>query len=127
MGKEPEELLAEALRAQAARTPVPPAAPDTAGALGPTGPVGARKPDLATEHNRPEFGLLADSNFELLSGSDYATTSGYIAGYAEPAAAAAATSRAPAESQRAVASWVLLAALLLGLAVGAVAGLLTVL
>ncbi len=94
--EDPERLLAEALRAQAARTPVPPAQEDTS----------------------------AMSGFGLLSGSDMRMP---LAPVDDPTMRTAeATARLPVERQ-VPAALILLLALLLGLAAGAVVGLLTLL
>lgn len=123
---DPEERLAEALRAQAAQAP-----PKDA-------PVPAEKSPAGTrpfESGEQQLGRLTDSNFELLSGNEYAGNHPLGHGERAPAAASgqhAATTGPPGTGASAAAHrrplpavWVLVLALLLGLAAGAVAGVLT--
>jgi hypothetical protein len=91
--EDPGQRLAEALRAQATRAP-----------------------------GESDFGVLSDSNFELLSGTECAGT--YSRGAAEAASPPAAAAPEPRQSS---AWWILAVAVLLGLGAGAVAGVMTLL
>jgi hypothetical protein len=99
---DPERLLAEALRAQAVRAPVE--------------STGLVTPD-------PLVQLLsgADQRHELLSGR----TSDTI-GFPTGPVAAPNTTRLPAQPRQVSAWWIVLLAVLLGLAAGAVVGLISI-
>jgi hypothetical protein len=99
---DPERLLAEALRAQAVRAPVES-----------TGPV---TPD-------PLVKLLsgADERYELLSGRASETI-----GFATGPVAAPTTARLRVAPRQLSAWWIVLLAVLLGLAAGAVVGLISI-
>lgn len=92
--EDPEQRLAEALRAQATRAPA-----------------------------ESGLGMVSDSNFELLSGTEYAGT--YSHGTAE--AAPSAPVRAAPRPRQLAPWWVLLIAVALGLGAGVVAGVMTLL
>jgi predicted ABC-type sugar transport system permease subunit len=101
---DPERVIAEALRAQAARTPLPSAE--------------------ATQMNAaPGFGL-AGTGYGLLSGSDLALSLQTMPG--ESGTVAAETHRVEPERRVSVPA-ILLLAIVLGLAAGAVVGLVTLL
>jgi hypothetical protein len=100
---DPEELIAEALRAQAARTPLPSSAE-------------------ATQVNAAPGLGLAGSGYGLLSGRDLAPTAP-----AETARVRAGTTSRIEPPRRLPVVAVLVLAVVLGLAVGAVVGLLTLL
>ena len=104
MTDDPERLVAEALRAHAARTPLP--AP-------PAEPAEGTSPVLGS------YGLLSGSGVTLPAEPDPAPT-------VRDPAAAEETSRIEPPSGIAV-GWIILLALLLGLAAGAVVGLVTLL
>jgi len=99
---DPERLLAEALRAQAVRAPVES-----------TGPV---TPD-------PLVKLLsgADERYELLSGRASDTVGLPTGPFAAPT-----TTRLPAAPRQVSAWWIVLLAILLGMAAGAVVGLISI-
>jgi hypothetical protein len=99
---DPEQLIAEALRAQAARTPLPSA-------------------ETTQMNAAPGLGL-AGSGYGLLSGSDLALT----LPTSESPTAASATRRIEPE-RRVPVTAILVLALLLGVAAGAVVGLVTLL
>jgi hypothetical protein len=104
--EDPERLLAEALRLQAARTPIP----ETRDVEEPTARSGLGG-----------YGLLSGSDLGLSSPASppQGTTMGI-------APSAAATSRIE-PARRVSVGWILLLAVVLGLATGAVVGLLTLL
>jgi hypothetical protein len=105
--EDPERLVAEALRAQASRTPLP-------------------DPEATQVNAAPGLGL-AGSGYGLLSGEFASTLSAPPQPDPPQPGAAAATSRLEPERPRVSAAAILLLALVLGLAAGAVAGLLTLL
>ncbi|HEX2133347.1 MAG TPA: hypothetical protein VHH15_17500 [Actinophytocola sp.] len=102
MTDDPERLVAEALRAHAARTPLP--AP-------------AAEPEEGTSPVLGSYGLLSGSGVTLPREPEPTLRA---------PAAAEQTSRVEPEGSIAV-GWIVLLALLLGLAAGAVVGLLTLL
>ena len=103
--EDPERVIAEALRAQAARTPLPSSAE-------------------ATQVNAaPGFGL-AGTGYGLLSGSDLALSLPTMPG--ESGTVAAETHRVEPERRVSIPA-ILLLAIVLGLAAGAVVGLVTLL
>ncbi|MGW4482382.1 hypothetical protein ACWEOE_00950 [Amycolatopsis sp. NPDC004368] len=133
---DPERLLADALRAQAVFAPhTSPSTPDSTGGAGSTGPTaGATGP---TEELPPRYGLLSGAGADSLAreraaldaASGLRTTP--VAG-ARPGSGPAPGAPDPATVRQAVPGpaplpvhWVLLLALLLGLAAGSVIGLLT--
>ena len=104
---DPERVIAEALRAQAARTPLPSA-------------------EATQVHAAPGFGL-AGSGYGLLSGSDLALSLPTASIQpVESATQASATRRIEPERRVSVGA-ILLLAVVLGLAAGAVVGLVTLL
>jgi hypothetical protein len=103
---DPERLIAEALRAQAARTPLP-----TRDA-GPVQPAGSLP--------------LASRGYGLLSGSDVHLAD-HSADRDETTGAVASATEATAPVRRTSVTLILLFAALLGLAAGAVVGLVTLL
>jgi hypothetical protein len=102
--EDPERVIAEALRAQAARTPLPSAE--------------------ATQVNAAPGMGLAGSGYGLLSGSDLALS--LPTAPIESPTEAVGTRRMPAERRVSVGA-ILLLAVVLGLAAGAVVGLVTLL
>lgn len=102
--EDPERVIAEALRAQAARTPLPSAE--------------------ATQINATPGLGLAGSGFGLLSGNDLGLT--LPPSQPESSTLASQTSRIE-PARRVPAAAILLLALVLGLAAGAVVGLVTLL
>jgi hypothetical protein len=96
---DPERLLAEALRAQAVRAPVQ--------STGPVTPV-------------PPLSLLSGTDY-LLSGRVSETIS-----FPTGPVAAPTTTRLPAAPRQVSAWWIVLLAVLLGLAAGAVVGLISI-
>ncbi len=138
--KDPEKLLADALRAQAVfapsaeRIPETPAAPASADAAEKTDPAAKSSADSGTEavpttelasspgELPPQYGLLSGAGADSLERERVALEHAETARLAgrPPAPPAAAPSSAPLPAY-----WVLLLALLLGLAAGSVIGLLT--
>ncbi|MET7990360.1 hypothetical protein ABZU76_05570 [Amycolatopsis sp. NPDC005232] len=129
--KDPERLLADALRAQAVFAPhtssQPPASsgsPDSTGSAGATGP---------TEELPPRYGLLSGAGADSLEreraalddASGQRTTPVSSGVRPVPAPDPATVRQAPPGPAPLPAHWVLLLALLLGLAAGSVIGLLT--
>jgi hypothetical protein len=121
-----ERLLADALRAQAASAPVPPPAPQDGGATA-TGQSGIGPAPAASEpvgHEvaglGPGYGLISGAGVDgppdpLVTGAG-----------GQPVEETAPAPAAPVPPSRPLAAgWVLLLAVLLGLAAGAVAGLIT--
>jgi hypothetical protein len=119
-----ERLLAEALRAQASRTPLAPSS-------GATGSAGAYQPGPAAP-----FELLSgtDPGYGLLSGREPEQPTNYVAGYPatqnvhgypDARTGPLGTTVVTSGPEPIRAWWVLLLALLLGLAAGAVVGLFT--
>lgn len=108
---DPERVIAEALRAQAARTPLPPSSSPSPSAE-------------ATQVNAAPGMGLAGSGYGLLSGSDLALSLPTMP--VESATEAVGTRRIERE-RRVSAGAVLLLAVVLGLAAGAVVGLVTLL
>jgi hypothetical protein len=105
-----ERLIAEALRAQAARTPLPSSA--------------AASSSEATQINAAPGLGLAGSGYGLLSGNDPALTLPPSA----PSSGTLASETTRVQPARRVPGWaILLLALVLGLAAGAVVGLVTLL
>jgi hypothetical protein len=102
--EDPERVIAEALRAQAARTPLPSAE--------------------ATQVNAAPGLGLAGTGYGLLSGSDLALSLPTVRD--EPGTVAAETRRVEAERRVSVPA-ILVLAIVLGLAAGAVVGLVTLL
>lgn len=102
--EDPQQRLAEALRAQATRAPGKP--PENTG-------TGSR------------YGMVGDSNFGLLSGTEYGSAYQVTAPVATERTAST-VSQAPSRRPPAVV-WALLLALLLGVLAGAVAGVITLL
>lgn len=146
--KDPEQLLAQALRAQAVRAPhtPPPSAPsEAAGSAGSAGSGSQpavrpptpdqQQPDPTTvESPVPQYGLLSGIGAASLEAENAAL------GPAEPAMEPASptatgrneqagqpTTHRAAASNRLPVHWILLLAVLLGLATGAVIGLITLL
>ena len=104
MAEDPERVIAEALRAQAARTPLPSA-------------------ESTQVNAAPGFGL-AGSGYGLLSGSDLALS--LPTSRIESPTVASATRRIEPERRVSLGA-ILLLAVVLGLAAGAVVGLVTLL
>jgi hypothetical protein len=109
---DPERLLADALRAQAVRTPMPV----------------TPHPEPQPEHALP---LLsgAEPGYGLLSGQESATTRGPATPYQERGTQYTrdpGTTRLRPQRRPLAAAWVLLLALVLGLAVGVAVGVLSV-
>ena len=119
-GPDPERLLAEALRAQAASTPLPPAGPP---------PVEAQAEEPGTEGLGGEarlVELLSGAGHGLLSGRDPSTMDvPYVGVPADRTGPVVTTALEPSRPQLAW-WWMLLLAIVLGLACGAVAGIVTV-
>jgi len=119
-GKDPERLLAEALRAQAAQArPSAPAPP-----LAPAEPVEGENPSLGGYN----YGLLSGSDLGRRLRAQAALTHAYQPREAVPqpqTPAKPATARI--EQTRLAVGWILLLALLFGLAAGSVVALLTLL
>jgi hypothetical protein len=121
-GPDPERLLAEALRAQAASTPVPPASPlpvDEPSQAGvEPGTDGAGSDARLVE-------LLSGAGHGLLSGRDPGTVNvPYVGVSTDRTGPVGTTKLAPNRPQLAW-WWMLLLAIALGLACGAIAGILT--
>jgi hypothetical protein len=108
--EDPERVIAEALRAQAARTPLPSSSVESA---------------EATQINAAPGLGLAGSGYGLLSGNDLGLTT---LPPSAPSAETLASETSRIEPPRRIPGWsILLLALLLGLAAGAVVGLVTLL
>jgi hypothetical protein len=101
---DPERVIAEALRAQAARTPLPTA-------------------EATTVHTGPELGL-AGSGYGLLSGNDLGLT---LPPQPRESSTLASPTNKLAQARRVPVAAILLLAIALGLAAGAVVGLVTLL
>ena len=122
-GPDPERLLAEALRAQAASTPVPP-----------PGPLPFGEPAAAGDEEPGTNGTGGDARLvELLSGAGHGLLSGHEPGTVDVPYAGVPTDRTgpigttkltPGRPQLAW-WWMVLLAIALGLACGAIAGILT--
>lgn len=140
---DPERLLAEALRAQAVRAPVTPTGDEPSGARRaeagpaeagpePTGPVADRASEAPTG---PEDQLLrlfsgTENEHGLLSGRADETATGSAGGAVDPVTgpvrpAAGRTTRLRAAPRPVPVWWIVLLAVLLGLAAGAVVGLIS--
>jgi hypothetical protein len=117
--EDPERVIAEALRAQAARTPLPSAAPADAATASSAASAEATQMNAA-----PGFGL-AGTGYGLLSGSDLALSLPTMPG--ESGTVAAATRQLEPPERRVSVPAILLLAIVLGLAAGAVVGLVTLL
>jgi hypothetical protein len=121
-GPDPERLLAEALRAQAASTPLPPAGP----------PPGEEPAPAAEEPGTEGTGgdarlveLLSGAGHGLLSGRDPGTENvPYVGVTTDRTGPVSTTKLAPSRPQLAW-WWMLLLAIALGVACGAIAGILT--
>ncbi|WP_246256787.1 hypothetical protein [Amycolatopsis anabasis] len=143
---DPERLLAEALRAQARSAPAHPSAPESAPLAqlaadpGPLPAAGRSEATDRTEALRPPRAIPVFSGGDSAPPPSYGLLSGADAGSLEreraalDALAESATERQRAEVTRQEtvhtpvgAHWILLLAVLLGLAAGSVAGLLTLL
>ena len=135
-GPDPERLLAEALRAQAVRTPMPPPSPLSIEDPSKDGPV---VDEPATDES-PTTDVPADAEpggdarlVELLSGAGHGLLSGrdpgtvnlpYVGVPTDRTGPVGTTKLNPGRPQLAW-WWMLLLAIVLGLAAGAVAGVLT--
>lgn len=121
-GPDPERLLAEALRAQAASTPLPPTGP-------PPGP--AAEESAASEQGTEGTDgarlveLLSGAGHGLLSGRDPGTVNVPYTGVPTGRTGPAGTTRLDPDRPQLAWWWMLLLAIALGLACGAVAGVLT--
>lgn len=128
--KDPEKLLADALRAQAVFAPSAERISDTPPEKTETGPASDTAPTPATELSQssgegelpPQYGLLSGAGADSLERERVALENAETARFAgKPAPPPQpATGSAPLPAY-----WVLLLALLLGLAAGSVIGLLT--
>jgi len=116
--EDPERVIAEALRAQAARTPLP-SASDTASTSSASASAEATQVNAA-----PGLGL-AGTGYGLLSGSDLALSLPTVPG--EAGTVATATRQLEPPERRVSVPAILLLAIMLGLAAGAVVGLVTLL
>jgi hypothetical protein len=118
---DPERVIAEALRAQAARTPLPSSSVEPAAV--PAGSPVESSGEATQINAAPGLGL-AGSGYGLLSGNDLGLTLPPSA----PAATTLASETSRIEPTRRVPGWaILLLALALGLAAGALVGLVTLL
>ena len=117
-GPDPERLLAEALRAQAASTPVPPPGPL------PTGEPSASEPGTAGGEARL-VELLSGAGHGLLSGRDPGTVDVPFAGVPTDRTGPVSTTNLDPDRRQLAWWWMLLLAIALGLACGAIAGVLT--
>jgi hypothetical protein len=121
-GPDPERLLAEALRAQAVSTPLPPAAPL------PTdqGAESAAADEPATEGGEARLvELLSGAGHGLLSGRDPSTMNVPYVGVPAERTGPVTTTTLDTRRPQLAWWWMLLLAIALGLACGAVAGIVT--
>jgi hypothetical protein len=124
--KDPERLLADALRAQAVFAPQPAAPADpTATGTGPTVPPPGNA-DSETEGLPPQYGLLSGAGASSLERERAALESASMQAVALDPPTVRTASVQPSSVPLPV-HWVLLLAILLGLAAGSVIGLLTLL
>ena len=150
-GSDPERLLAEALRAQAVSTPLPPPKPlsldqsaeSGAGASGavqsgavrpgsaqepPTGGVGPESGSFGSSDGAGLMDLLSGAGHGLLSGREPDTDRPYSARRADSNATGSVfTTRLDTERPPLAWWWIVLLAVALGLACGAIAGVLSLL
>lgn len=126
---DPERLLAEALRAQAAQTPLPPTQGDATAEL-----VTVRiqqNQDVKTDRFSPLDNVLGPMDegpgFGLLSGTEVGTLAGGADWQAETQQPPAETESSPPRTQTRLNAWlIMLIVVLLGLAAGVVIGLLSI-
>lgn len=115
-GPDPERLLAEALRAQAVSTPVPPSGP----------PPGAPEPGTeGTGGDARLVELLSGAGHGLLSGRDPSTMDVPYAGPPSDRTGPVTTTALDANRPQLAWWWMLSLAIALGVACGAIAGILT--
>ena len=122
-GPDPERLLAEALRAQAVSTPLPPASP-----LPVDQPSGPEADEPGTEGSGGEarlVELLSGAGHGLLSGRDPSTMDVPYVGVPAERTGPVTTTALEARRPQLAWWWMLLLAIALGLACGAVAGIVT--
>jgi hypothetical protein len=119
-GPDPERLLAQALRAQAASTPVPPAGPPPGGEQ-----FGGEPGTEGTGGDARLVDLLSGAGHGLISGRDPSTMDVPYAGVpADRTGPVMTTALEPKRPQLAW-WWMLLLAIALGVACGAIAGIVT--
>jgi hypothetical protein len=114
-GPDPERLLAQALRAQAASTPVPPAGP----------PPGAEPGTEGAGGEARLVELLSGSGHGLISGRDPSTVDVPYAGVPAERTGPVTTTALASNRPQLAWWWMLLLAIALGVACGAIAGIVT--
>ena len=115
-GPDPERLLAEALRAQAVSTPVPPTGP----------PPGTQEPGTEGMSDDARLvELLSGAGHGLLSGRDPSTVDVPYPGVPAERTGPVTTTALEAKRPQLAWWWILALAIALGVACGAIAGLLT--
>jgi hypothetical protein len=116
--KDPERVLAEALRAQAVFAPQPDRPVDT------SAPVPSELGATGTESLPPQYGLISGAGADSLE-RERAALDPVPAASPEPLTARPPSARRAVHSAPLPVYWVLLLAVLVGLAAGSVVGLLT--
>jgi hypothetical protein len=119
-GPDPERLLAEALRAQAASTPVPPPGP-----LRTDAPATSEPGTEGTGGEARLVELLSGAGHGLLSGRDPGTVDVPFVGVPTDRTGPVTTTKLDPDRRQLAWWWMLLLAIALGVACGAIAGVLT--